>query len=99
MSLHLSLRQSLLLRLRQLLPLPLRRPSSYIMHPGPYNSKYEFFGEHVLLAQGVQFFVVVPMVHRGTLGVHTAAPTRTCVLVIGASLLYCAARLLYYLGF
>jgi hypothetical protein len=33
-----------------------------------------FFDENVSLAQGVQFFVVVPMV-------HTASHTRTCVLV------------------
>ena len=41
----------------------------HVMRPGPHPPKCGFvFGENILLAYGVQFFVVVLTVHRGTLG-------------------------------
>jgi hypothetical protein len=45
--------------------------AQHLMRPGPYPPKYIYiyiFCKKVLLAQGVQFFVAVPMMPRGTLG-------------------------------
>jgi hypothetical protein len=39
----------------------------YIMRPGSYTPKWVLFGKKKLLTQGVQLFVAVPMVPRGTL--------------------------------
>ena len=60
-------------------------PRFHLMRPGPYPQMVFFFEEKFLLAQGVQLSVAVPTVPRGTLGgAYTAAPTRTCMLGIGA---------------